>query len=251
MELFPAIDLRGGEAVRLTQGDFGRTTRYGDPIELAEQFIGAGATWLHVVDLEAARTGTAHERPVVDRIVELTGGRARVQTGGGVRTESAVEAALAQGLARVVMGTAALQDPGLATRCARRWPGQVAVGLDYVTDEAGVSQAMGHGWQRGSERSLTDLLAQWEGEPLGAVVATAVMRDGMLEGPDIDRLRWLLGTTTIPLVASGGVGSLADLEALAALSVDDRRLAGVIVGKALVEEHFSVEEALAACAPSA
>jgi len=251
MELYPAIDLRGGEAVRLAQGDFGREVRYGDPILLAERFAAAGAAWLHVVDLEAARTGTAHELSALERIVKATSGRARVQTGGGVRSEAVVEAALARGLSRVVMGTAALEDPGLASRCARRWPGRVAVGLDYRVGEDGVARAMGHGWLHGTPRSLPDLLALWEGEPIGAVVATSIARDGMLGGPDLGGLRSLLAMTAIPVVASGGVGSLGDLGQLAALSGGGRRLAGVIVGKALAEGRFSVEEALAACAPSA
>jgi phosphoribosylformimino-5-aminoimidazole carboxamide ribotide isomerase len=251
MELYPAIDLRGGTAVRLTQGDFARETRYGDPLVLAQRYLDGGATWIHVVDLEAARTGTTHELSVVDEIVQLSAGRAGVQTGGGIRTERVVETALARGAARVVMGTAALKDPGLAARCAQRWPGQVAVGLDYVVRDDGVAEAQGHGWLRGSERSLIELVARWDGEPFGAVVATSIARDGMLEGPDIGGLRSLLGTTALPLIASGGVGSLDDLKALAGLSVDGRRLTGVIVGKALVEGRFSVEEAVAACAASA
>jgi phosphoribosylformimino-5-aminoimidazole carboxamide ribotide isomerase len=252
MELYPAIDLRGGAAVRLTQGDFDRQVGYGDPLDVAQRFIAAGARWLHVVDLEAARTGTAHEGAALERIVAVASSRqVSVQTGGGIRTEAIAAATLARGLARVVLGTAALEDPALADRCARRWPGQVAVGLDYAGDGDGVVQAMGHGWREGAALSSTDLLARWEGAPFAAVVATSIARDGMLDGPDLAGLRSLLGTTAIPVIASGGVGSLDDLAALAALSAGPRRLAGVIVGKALVEGRFSVEEALAACGPSA
>jgi phosphoribosylformimino-5-aminoimidazole carboxamide ribotide isomerase len=250
MELFPAIDLRGGAAVRLTQGDFDRQVGYGDPLALVSGFVGDGATWLHIVDLDAARTGQPHELPLLDQIVAATAGRAQVQTGGGIRSEAIVEARLGRGLSRVVMGTAALADPALATRCARRWPGQVALGLDYAVGDDGVAQAMGHGWQEGSGRSLAELLVVWEDEPFGAVVATSIARDGMLGGPDVDGLRTLLGTTAIPVIASGGVGSLRDIESLAALTVDGRRLSGVIVGKALVEGRFTLKEALAACAPS-
>jgi phosphoribosylformimino-5-aminoimidazole carboxamide ribotide isomerase len=251
MELFPAIDLRGGAAVRLTQGDFDRQVGYGDPLELAASFVEDGATWLHIVDLEAARTGESHELPLLDRIVRATADRAQVQTGGGIRSERIVESRLNRGLARVVMGTAALADPALATRCARRWPGKVAVGLDYVVGEDGVTQAMGHGWKEGSGRSLAELLALWEEEPFAAVVATSIARDGMLGGPDIDGLRSLLESTAIPVIASGGVGTLPDIALLADLMVEDRGLSGVIVGKALVEGRFSLKEALAACAPSA
>ena len=263
MELFPAIDLRGGAAVRLTQGDFGREVQYGDPLELAAQFIDDGAPWLHVVDLDAARTGVPHERATLGQIVALTSGSTpgstsgstsgstKVQSGGGIRSEDDVAAVLDSGVARVVLGTAALEEPALATRCARRWPGRVAVGLDYRVGEDGVARALGHGWLQGSGRSLAELLAQWEDEPIGAVVATAIARDGMLEGPDVAGLGTLLGITALPVVASGGVGSTDDLTALAALSHDDRRVAGVIVGKALVEGRFGVKEALAACAASA
>ena len=169
-----------------------------------------------------------------------------VQTGGGIRTEEEVAAVLALGAARVVLGTAALEDPALAARCARRWPGQVAVGLDYVVGPDGDIEARSHGWEQGSGRSLSELLDFWAGEPIGAVVATAIARDGMLEGSDIAGLRLLLGLTSLPVIASGGVGTLADLQELSGLP----GLAGVVVGKALVEGRFSVKEAVAACAAS-
>jgi phosphoribosylformimino-5-aminoimidazole carboxamide ribotide isomerase len=255
MELFPAIDLRGGTAVRLTQGDFDREQRYGDPLALAASFITAGTPWIHVVDLDAARTGVPHEQATLKAIAELARGEGhvpvRIQTGGGIRTEAAVEALLGSGVTRVVLGTAALEDPALATRCARRWPGQVAVGLDYKMGQYGQAEALAHGWLSGSGRSLPELLSVWEGEPIGAVVATSIMRDGMLEGPDMEGMRALLETTALPVVASGGVSELSDLIALAGLSVQGRRVAGVIVGKALVEGRFTLEEALAACAASA
>jgi phosphoribosylformimino-5-aminoimidazole carboxamide ribotide isomerase len=252
MELVPAIDLRGGEAVRLTQGDFDREARYGDPGALAARYVEAGATWIHVVDLDAARTGVSHERGALRRIVELAAAAGvRVQTGGGIRSEEAAADLLESGVSRVVLGTAALEDPDLAARCARRWPGQVAVGLDYRVGDDGVAEALGHGWSQGSGRSVAELLKIWADEPIGAVVATAVARDGMLEGPDLSGLAALLAETALPVVASGGVASLADLAALAALTARGHRLTGAIVGKAIVDGRFSVEEGLAACAASA
>jgi phosphoribosylformimino-5-aminoimidazole carboxamide ribotide isomerase len=262
--LYPAIDLRDGGAVRLTQGDFDREQRYGDPLALAARFIEEGARWIHVVDLNAARTGVPHERATLARIVELARDNparelVKVQTGGGIRTEADVADALALGVARVVLGTAAVEDPAFATRCARRWPGQIAVGLDYVLRPDGVAEARGHGWEEGSGRTLPELLDLWAGEPIGAVVATAIARDGMLGGADLDGLGALLALTALPVVASGGVGSLDDLRALAGLSVPgnggggaggSRTLAGVIVGKALVEGRFGLEEAVAACTVS-
>jgi phosphoribosylformimino-5-aminoimidazole carboxamide ribotide isomerase len=253
MELLPAIDLRGGSAVRLVQGDFDREQRYGDPAELAARFIAGGARWLHVVDLEAARTGVPHERGVLEEIVRMAAASSvRVQAGGGVRTEDAARELLDAGVARVVLGTAALEDPDVAGRSARRWPGRVAVGLDYrVVGQDGLVEAQAQGWLTGSGRSVTDLLDLWAGEPIGAVVVTAVARDGTLEGPEIEALAGLLVRTGLPLVASGGVGATLDLWRLAHLRAGGRRLAGAIVGKALAERRFSVEEGMAACAASA
>jgi phosphoribosylformimino-5-aminoimidazole carboxamide ribotide isomerase len=251
MELLPAIDLRAGTAVRLTQGDFGREARYGDPAALAERYIVGGARWIHVVDLDAARTGVPHERAALAEIVRLAAdATVLVQAGGGIRSEDAAEELLGSGVARIVLGTAALEDPALAGRCARRWPGRVAVGLDYRVGEDGVAEAQAQGWFAGSGRAVDELLALWEGEPIGAVVATAVARDGMLAGPDVEGLAALLLRTELPIVASGGVGSTQDLVRLARLRGDGRALAGAIVGKALVEGRFSVEEGVAACAAS-
>jgi phosphoribosylformimino-5-aminoimidazole carboxamide ribotide isomerase len=246
MELYPAIDLRDGGAVRLTQGDFSRESRYGDPLDLAVSYVEGGAPWIHVVDLDAARTGVPHERATLAKIV-ARGAPAgvRVQTGGGIRTEDDVASILDLGVARVVLGTAALEDPALATRCARRWPGQVAVGLDYVVRSDGVAEARAHGWAEGSGHPLLELLAVWADEPLGAVVATSIARDGMLEGPDLAGLGALRARTPHPVIASGGVSTLDDLRALAGLGCP-----GAIVGKALVEGRFSVKEAVAACAAS-
>jgi phosphoribosylformimino-5-aminoimidazole carboxamide ribotide isomerase len=251
MDLLPAIDLRGGTAVRLTQGDFGREVRYGDPAALAARYIAAGARWIHVVDLDAARTGVPHERAALGEIVRLAADASvNVEAGGGIRTEDDAAALLGSGVARVVLGTAALDDPALAARWARRWPWRIAVGLDYRVGPDGVAEAQAQGWLAGSGRALTDLLALWEGEPIGAVVATSVARDGMLSGPDLAGLRALLGATSLPVVASGGVSGVEDLAALARLEAAGRTLAGAIVGKAILEGRLTVEEGLAACAVS-
>ena len=252
MELLPAIDLRAGSAVRLTQGDFGREERYGDPTALAADYIAAGARWIHVVDLDGARTGVAHQRDVLRTILELTrAADVSVEFGGGIRSEDDAADVLESGVTRVVLGTAALQEPALAGRCARRWPGRVAVGLDYRVGDDGVAEAQAQGWLAGSGLAVTELLELWEKEPIGAVVATSVARDGMLSGPDLAGLGALLAATSLPVVASGGVAGVADLVALAGLEVSGRRLAGAIVGKAIVEGRLRVEEGIAACAASA
>ncbi len=252
MELLAAIDLRAGTAVRLTQGDFDREKGYGDPTALAARYIAGGARWIHVVDLEAARTGVPHERAALAEIVRLAGAASvRVQAGGGIRSEEAVAELLGSGVARVVLGTAVLEEPALAARCARRWPGGVAVGLDYRVGEDGVAEAQSQGWRTGSGRAVRELLEEWAGEPIGAVVATAVARDGMLAGPDVAGLGSLLAGTALPLIASGGVASAVDLASLARLRASGRALTGAVVGKALVEGRLGVKEALAACAASA
>jgi phosphoribosylformimino-5-aminoimidazole carboxamide ribotide isomerase len=252
MELLPAIDLRAGTAVRLTQGDFAREDRYGDPAALAASYIAGGARWIHVVDLDGARTGVAHERAVLAQIIGLArAAGVSVEFGGGIRSEDDAAMVLESGVTRVVLGTAALEEPALAARCARRWPGRIAVGLDYRVGADGVAEAQAQGWLAGSGRSVTDLLALWEQEPIGAVVATAVARDGMLSGPDLTGLRALLAATSLPVVASGGVAEVADLVALAGLEAEGRRLDGAIVGKAIVEGRLSVEEGVAACGASA
>lgn len=253
MDLLAAIDLREGAAVRLVKGDFGRQSDYGDPLELARGWMASGVRWLHVVDLDAARTGGPANRELVIALATMAAAAGvRVQTGGGVRTADDVDELLGAGLARVVMGTAAVEDPSMAVACARRHPGTVAIGLDYRRRAGGGLEAAARGWIEGSGHTVPELLGELEGAPLGAVIVTAIERDGTLAGPDLEGLVSVLGATEIPVVASGGVGSLGDLEALAALrSPDgDRALLGAVVGKALVDGRVGLEEAIAACEPS-
>lgn len=253
MELLPAIDVRGGRAVRLVQGDFGRESVHGDPLDLARRLVGAGARWLHVVDLDAARTGEPENRSLVLEVLALAvGAGVRVEVGGGVRTPTAVDELIGAGAARVVLGTAAVEDPGIAVDCAARHPEKVAVGLDYRRLPDGALEAASRGWTEGSGRSLAELLVALAGAPLGAVVATAIERDGTLAGPDLAGLGEVLDRTGLPVVASGGVGSLDDLWALKALRspVAERALAGAVVGRALVDGRIDPEEAIAECAPS-
>jgi phosphoribosylformimino-5-aminoimidazole carboxamide ribotide isomerase len=246
MELFPAVDLHQGAAVRLVQGDFGRVRAYGDPVALARSYARAGAPWIHVVDLDAARTGEAVNRDVVRQIAAAVD--VQVQAGGGVRTGVDAKALLDHGVERVVLGTAALETPEVVEALAARYPGRVAVGLDHRG--AGEELAV-RGWERPSGTTLHAALDRLAGVDLGAVVVTAIDRDGMLGGPDLVGLRHVLQWTDHPVLASGGVRSPADLVALAALEVVERAarrsLAGAIVGTALVEGAMTVEEAIAAC----
>ncbi len=240
MDLYPAIDLRDGKGVRLYQGDYDRETVYDDdPVERAVSFAAAGARWIHVVDLDAARHGLAVNRAVIASIAEAVD--VPVQSGGGVRDEAAADALFEAGVARVVLGTAAHEQPALVHRLAKRMP--VAVGLDERDGEI-----MVRGWERGSGRSALDLLHEFEDAGVAAFVVTEVGRDGTLEGPDLDGLARVLDATTVPVIASGGVGQLDDLRALADLERAGRHLHGAIVGRAIYEGRFELADALAAVA---
>jgi phosphoribosylformimino-5-aminoimidazole carboxamide ribotide isomerase len=236
MDLFPAIDLRDGRAVRLFQGDYAQEVVYdADPVARADAFAAAGARWIHVVDLDAARTGEPANRAVVEAIVAAVAGRARVQTGGGVRSVADASRLAAAGVARVVMGSAAVRSPGLVAEVAAVVP--VAVGLDHRAGELAV-----HGWTERSDQHLLDVLDSFPGA--AAFVVTDIGRDGTLAGPDLTGLAEVTAATSVPVIASGGVGVLADLEALVAVP----GLAGVIVGKALYEGRFDVAAGLSVLA---
>ncbi|HEY8544829.1 MAG TPA: 1-(5-phosphoribosyl)-5-[(5-phosphoribosylamino)methylideneamino]imidazole-4-carboxamide isomerase [Acidimicrobiales bacterium] len=247
MELFPAIDLLGGRCVRLYQGDYERSQVYGDdPVAQARGFAAEGAPWIHVVDLDAARTGSPENRSLIAAIAAAVD--VPVQTGGGVRDDAAADALFAAGVRRVVVGTKALDDPNWVRRLAARHPGQVAVGLDARGRDVAV-----RGWTEASGRDLVDVARSFEDAGVAALVVTEIGRDGTLEGPALDQLAAVLEAVTIDVVASGGVGTLDDLRALAALRVGEqgRRPTGAIVGRALYEGAFTVAEAVEAVAARA
>ena len=240
MELFPAIDLRGGRLVRLVEGDFAREKVYGDdPPSVARAFAAQGAPWIHVVDLDAARTGDPVNRSIVEAIVASV--TIPVQVGGGVRSMDDAAALLGAGVTRVVIGTAAVERPQLVAEVAERWPGRVAVGLDH---RDGAVQL--RGWLSDGGRRVADLIPEVVAAGAAAVIVTDIRRDGKLAGPDVVGLAGLLEATGAPIVASGGVATLDDLRLLAALHAGGEGLAGVIVGKALYEGKFNVADAVAA-----
>ncbi len=240
MDFYPAIDLRNGKCVRLYQGDYDKETVYGDdPVAQARAFESAGAPWIHVVDLDAARTGEPLNRHVIAQIA--AGVSVPVQTGGGIRNMQAAKDLFDAGVARVVVGTAALEDPDFVRKLAAQYP--VTVGLDARGREVAV-----RGWIQGSGADLLDLARAFEDAGVAALVVTEISRDGTLEGPDLAGLAQVLAATAIPVIASGGVGSLADLTELAGLESAGRTLSGSIVGRALYEGQFTAEQAVAACA---
>ena len=243
VQVFPAIDLRAGRCVRLYQGDYGRETVYGDdPVAQARAFLAEGASVLHVVDLDAARTGEPVNRPVIAAICGACS--VPVQVGGGVRTREAAEALFEVGVARVVIGTAALDHPELVAELVAAGR-SVAVGIDARGDEVA-----SHGWTERTGRTTSEVARQFAELGVDALVVTEIGRDGTLEGPDLDGLARLLGLTGTAIVASGGVGSLEDLSALASLETAGRRLDGVIVGRALYEGVFGLAAAIAAAGGS-
>lgn len=243
-ELFPAIDLRGGNVVRLRQGDYAQETAYStDPVAVAMSFRDAGATWIHIVDLDSARDGGAANLPVIARVAAAVP-ECKVQTGGGVRSLDDARARLDAGVHRVVIGSAAVDRPELVGELAAIEPAAVVVGLDVRGREVST-----HGWTKGAGVDVFELVRRFEREGAAAFVVTQIDVDGMLSGSDVALYAELLEATAVDVVASGGVGTIADVRALADLTVSGRSLAGVITGKAIYEGRFTVEEGIAACLP--
>jgi phosphoribosylformimino-5-aminoimidazole carboxamide ribotide isomerase len=237
VELIPAIDLRAGRVVRLVAGDFACETTYGDDaLLIARRWVGEGATRLHIVDLDGAREGRPVQADLVARVV--AGAGVPCQVAGGLRDAAAVEAALAAGADRVVLGTALLRDPGFASRLvARHGSERIVVALDV---RAGL--ALGEGWRAGAGGVAPDeALRVLAAAGVERFAATAVDRDGLLEGPDLDLLGRLVALRRGRIIASGGISSIADLRAVRSIGC-----AGAIVGRALYEGRIDLAEALAA-----
>ena len=238
-DILPAIDLRAGRVVRLRQGDFERETAFSeDPVAVARSFAEAGARWLHVVDLDGARSGEpAHERVIHD-VVRAVGGELAVEVAGGLRTEASVASALALGAARAVVGTAALRDPAFAGRLvATHGADRIAVALD-VRD----GMALGEGWRADAPGvRAEDALAALAAEGVATFEATAIDRDGLLGGPDLELLRRLVALDQGRVIASGGVATIDDVLAARAMGC-----AGAIVGRALYEGSFDLAAAISA-----
>lgn len=234
--LFPAIDLRAGRCVRLLQGDYDRETVYGDnAVTQALAFQAAGAEWVHVVDLDAALTGDPVNRSVVSAVIEALD--IPVQTGGGIRTLDDARVFFDAGAARVVLGTAAVEDPKLVSSIALHGP--VAVGLDVRGTEVAV-----RGWTESSGVELREALIRYADLGASAFIVTCIERDGTLDGPDLATLSDVLATTEVDVLASGGVGRLNDLHDLAALDVRGRTIAGIVIGRALYEGSIDLASAL-------
>ncbi len=238
LELLPAVDVADGQAVRLVQGEAGSETSYGDPVDAALQWQRDGAEWVHLVDLDAA-FGRGSNRELLARVVGTLD--VKVEMSGGIRDDASLEAALATGCARVNLGTAALEQPEWCARAIAEHGDRIAVGLDVRG-----TRLAARGWtSEGGE--LFETLARLDADGCPRYVVTDVRRDGTLTGPNLQLLQDVCAVTDRPVVASGGVSSLDDLRAIAALT--EVGVEGAIVGKALYAGAFTLEEALAAVRP--
>ena len=233
MILYPAIDLKGGSCVRLLRGDLDTATVYeDDPARQARVFERAGCEWIHVVDLEGAVSGVGRNAAAVEAVIAAT--RLPIQIGGGIRDRKCVERWLELGASRVVLGTAAVRDPALVVESARAYPGSIAVALD--TNRGRVAE---QGWTEVSDLSAEEAGRRFEGAGVAAVVHTDIGRDGALEGPNLAASEALGRAIRIPVIVSGGVASLRDLERIRKSDA----VAGVIVGRAIYDGRVDIREA--------
>jgi phosphoribosylformimino-5-aminoimidazole carboxamide ribotide isomerase len=235
--LFPALDLKGGACVRLEQGDMARATVFHhDPAAQAQAFAAQGFEYLHVVDLDGAFAGKPVNALAVERILETTA--IPLQLGGGIRDLATVEAWLGKGVDRVIIGTAAVRDPDLVKEAARQFPARIAVGLD-----ARAGKVATEGWAQTSELSALDIARRFEDAGVAAIIYTDIARDGLLKGLNLDATIALADAVAIPVIASGGLASLADVQAL--LKPRARKLGGAIAGRALYDGRLDAAAALA------
>jgi phosphoribosylformimino-5-aminoimidazole carboxamide ribotide isomerase len=241
--LYPAIDIRGGSAVRLLRGDYARETVYdADPVDAARRWAGEGAAFLHVVDLDGAKAGEPRNLDAVRRIAAAV--PCPIQVGGGLRDAESVAAALDAGAERVVIGTAALRDPALLDEMLARHGDRVVVSVDARNGKVALA-----GWTEAGKEGVVEVVAELSSRGAGRFLCTAIEVDGTMEGPALDQLSSITAATQAQVVASGGIGKLADLEALA--DIDAPNLEGVIVGRALYEHRFTVAEAITTLATAA
>ncbi len=237
MILFPAIDLKNGEAVRLEQGEMARATVFNrDPVAQALTFESLGFQWLHLVDLDGAFAG----KPVNARVVAAIRKKIKipVQLGGGIRNIETVERWLAQGVTRIVIGTAAVRDPDFVKAAARKFPGKIAVGIDARAGKVAIS-----GWAEETQLEAVELARMFEDKGIAAIVYTDVERDGMMQGLNLDATIALAESVSIPVIASGGFASIDDVHGL--LAPRAKKLEGAIAGRALYDGRLDAKEALA------
>ena len=239
MILFPAIDLKDGQCVRLKRGEMAEATVYNsDPADQALRFRDLGFTWLHVVDLDGAFAGESRNGDAIDRILERVSDAMHVQVGGGIRTRQQIEAWMLKNVARIIIGTAAARDPNLVRQAAREHPNRIAVGIDARGGRVAVE-----GWAKASDMQDLDLARAYENAGVAAIIYTDIDRDGVLAGINWERTIALAETVSVPVIASGGLASMADVERLT--RPDAAKLAGAITGRALYDGRIDPAAALA------
>jgi phosphoribosylformimino-5-aminoimidazole carboxamide ribotide isomerase len=238
MNIYPAIDILNGQAVRLRQGRKEDATIYGKPAEMAQRWASAGAEWLHVVDLDGAFEGTPRNADCIAEIVSTAPGL-KVQVGGGMRSLAILDRMFHAGAKRLVLGTSAVTDPGFAKEALRTWGDRIAIGIDARDGFAKIS-----GWTEDSRIPAVDLAQRLESDGARLVIYTDISRDGVLVGPNIGSLRQMLDGTKLNVIASGGVAKIDDVRTL--LAMKHPRLDGVIIGKALYEGLVDLGDALQA-----
>ena len=236
MILYPAIDLKDGKAVRLLRGDMDKATVFNDdPAAQALEFVAAGCEWLHLVDLNGAFAGEPVNAAAVEAILKTTNTPA--QLGGGIRDMATIERWLDKGLARVILGTVAVENPALVREAAAEFPGKIAVGIDAKDGRVATK-----GWAEVTDVDAIELAKSYEDAGVAAIIYTDISRDGAMQGPNIEATVELAGAVNVPVIASGGVSSLADLEALK--KAGQGTLEGVISGRALYDGRINVTEAV-------
>jgi phosphoribosylformimino-5-aminoimidazole carboxamide ribotide isomerase len=237
-EVIPAIDIKDGKAVRLRQGRADQVTVFDDsPVAVARRFAEAGARRIHVVDLDGAFRGEAVSEPIVREILSAVAGKALVQVGGGIRTFAAAERYVEAGVSRVILGTAVVRDPEATARIASAFPGRVAVGIDAKNGDVAVS-----GWVESTGVKANDLARAMEAAGVACFVYTDIARDGMMEGPNLEALRDFARGLSTPVIASGGVTTLSDVERLSAMAGEG--VAGVVIGRAIYDGSVPLADAL-------
>jgi len=236
MQIYPAIDLRGGQCVRLRQGDYRQETVFSaDPAAMAQRWIADGATYLHLVDLDGAKEGRPVNGKSIRAIMQASGS-VPCQLGGGLRTEAHIKEALRWGLARVIIGTKALQSRAWLMQMGQQFPGRIVLGID-----AKGGRVATQGWLDVSEISALDLARSCARPPLSAIIYTAISRDGMMQGANVPGMAEMAAAVPLPVIASGGVTSLDDVRRL-----HENGLAGCIIGRALYEGQINLREVVAA-----
>jgi phosphoribosylformimino-5-aminoimidazole carboxamide ribotide isomerase len=233
MYIIPAIDLRDGKCVRLIQGRYNHQITYrDDPVKQAQEFISAGAKWLHIVDLDGAKAGKPVNTDTISAIAAL--GQLKIEVGGGLREEASIKQLLDMGIERVIIGTKAVSDFEWFSEMAKKFSGKIALGLDARDDKVATD-----GWTKSSSESLLEFATRAAKLPLAAIIYTDITKDGMMAGPNLERTKMLAEMVRVPVIASGGIRETADIKKLAELGVE-----AVIIGRALYEGTLSLVEAI-------